>query len=70
MKLLGDAKFNGVFTYSEETISSLEREFFTYQSMNSLFTVTDLLNLLRAFDRVSSIKTVPEVIQNVVDLLP
>lgn len=70
LKVIGDAKFNGVYSYTEETITSLEKEFFQYQSTNSIFTVSDLLDILQAFDRVSSVQTVPEVMKSVVNVLP
>ena len=52
LKLIGQAKFHGVHEYEEQVRNSLEKDFTSFHAENSHFAVTDLLNLLVAFDRL------------------
>ena len=52
LKHIGDAKFHGIYVYEEQIRNSLEKDFVTFHAENSHFTVSDLLNLLVAFDRL------------------
>ena len=70
MMYIGEGKHHGIFPYTEETITRLEKDFVSYQAENSHFTVSDLLNLMVAFDRVSTVNIMPTIVQTVVDILP
>ena len=52
LKQIGDAKFHGIYEYEEQIRNSLEKDFVAFHAENSHFTVSDLLNLLVAFDRL------------------
>ena len=70
MRLIGDAKFNGIYTYDQKIIIKLEKDFVGFQSENSFFTVSDLKNLLVAFDRASNLNNMPRLLQTIIDILP
>ena len=69
MKLIGDAKQNGIYTYPQELIVSLEKLFVSPETAQAHLTITDLLNFIVAFDRVSSVEMVPKIVQTVVESL-
>ena len=70
MRLIGDAKFNGIYTYDQKIIIKLEKDFVGFRSENSFFTVSDLKNLLVAFDRASNLNNMPRLLQTIIDILP
>ena len=69
LELMGEARFNGVFQYEEAIISKLEREFVAFQADNHTFTVSNLLSLLTAFDRISPMDSLPKLVVTIVGQL-
>ena len=69
LHLMGEARFNGVFQYEEAIISKLEREFIAFQADNYTFTVSNLLSLLTAFDRISPMDSLPKLVVTIVGQL-
>ena len=70
VKLIGDAKFNGIYTYRADILLKLETDFVSFQAENSYFTISDLLNLLIAFDRVSNVNNMSRLMETVITMLP
>ena len=70
VKLIGDAKLHGVFSYAPTTVSKLEREFVSYQAENAHFSVSDLLYMLTAFERISDLNNMHRLIETVIDQVP
>ena len=69
-KHVGSAKFHGIYSYSDVIVSKLERDLLAYHAENTLFTVSDLMNMFTAFDRVSSHQALPKLIDAIVAKLP
>ena len=51
-----------MYTYDDSIVSKIEKEFIVYQADNSHFTVTNLLDLLVAFDRLSSVSNMQKLL--------
>lgn len=45
----------------------MEKEFTAYQADNSHFSVTNLLDMLVAFDRLSSVGNMEKLVQTIID---
>ena len=69
VKLLGDAKFDAIYTYNPRIVLRLEKDFVSYQAENSHFTVTDLYNLLISFDRISELSNMTKLMSTILDKL-
>ena len=70
VKLIGDAKLHGVFTYTPTTVNKIERDFVSYQAENAHFSVSDLLYMLTAFERSSDLNNMHRLIETVIDQVP
>lgn len=55
--------------YDKDLVGKLQRDFVAYQAENSYFTITDLLSLLTAFDRVSEPGNMSKMIDAIIERL-
>ena len=70
IKLIGDSKYHGIYTYTDELIKKLEKDFIALHAENSHFTVSNLLDLLVSFDRVCSLGSMKRLVPTIIEKLP
>ena len=68
--MIGDAKHDGIYDYHKRIVTKLEQDFVSYHAENSNFMVSELLNLLVAFNRVSDVENTHKLLTKIVEQLP